>query len=153
MPRWYVTPDKWKPVDTEFVLPDPIDRLVTCHAEFVKSEPEGSKFYSDHLHKWIDRERTHWTVTLTCNSQTVESPYNMGSAHDKPPSAQDVIWALALDAQAGTNTFEEFAGDFGYDTDSRSAFATWEQCRDIELRLRRMFGEKFDALLEWSNEQ
>lgn len=56
------------------------------------------------------------------------------------PHAADVLHCLALDASAGTMTFTEWCADFGYDTDSRKALATYEQCQETADKMRRVFG-------------
>jgi len=37
------------------------------------------------------------------------------------------------------NTFEDFCCDFGYDTDSRKAFATWQACLEQSRKLQTIF--------------
>ena len=37
----------------------------------------------------------------------------------KPPRLRDILYSLAQDAQAGSNTFYDFCHEFGYDIDSR----------------------------------
>jgi hypothetical protein len=39
------------------------------------------------------------------------------------------------------DTFAEFCGEFGYDTDSRKAFATFKRCAALAVRLRAFFTE------------
>lgn len=152
MPRHPHKPETWKPTETEYTVPNV--GKVECVARFVKAEAEGTgKHYAEPHGPWIENERTHWEVTLTHNGQSITSPFNQGSAHSTPPDAQTVASCLALDAQCGTMEFEEFASEFGYDSDSRSAYAAWETCRATELRMRRMFGDKFDTLCEWGNDQ
>jgi hypothetical protein len=58
---------------------------------------------------------------------------------------------LVSDAAAGAETFEDFCGDFGYDTDSRSAERTWKACRQMADQLRRLFGADHDEAMshEW----
>jgi hypothetical protein len=79
-------------------------------------------------------------VTLSCDGRTITTPYSQGSAHQAPPQAKWVLWSLGSDAQMGQDTFEEFCGDLGYDTDSRKAYETWQACRDMDLQLRRFAG-------------
>lgn len=56
------------------------------------------------------------------------------------PSLADVLYSLVMDSDAGEYTFEEWAGNFGYDTDSRTAESMYNQCRDTGSKLRRMLG-------------
>ena len=152
MPRWPVKPETWKPTDTAYIVPN-VGR-VECVAKFIKTETEGTgKHYAEPHGPWVENLRTHWEVTLTFNGQSITSPFSQGSAYSVPPTAQTVASCLASDAQAGTEEFEEFASEYGYDSDSRKAYAVWEECRAIELKFRRMFGAHFDAMCEWANDQ
>lgn len=64
-----------------------------------------------------------------------------------PPQSLDVLQSLGSDAQLGLDTFEDFCGNLGYDTDSRKALKAWEACRDTRLALERM-GFDINALCE-----
>jgi hypothetical protein len=56
------------------------------------------------------------------------------------PHAADVLHSLALDSSAATQTFADWCSDFGYDTDSRKALATYETCQQAADKLTRVFG-------------
>ncbi len=49
------------------------------------------------------------------------------------------------------DTFEDFCGDFGYDTDSRKAHATFELCRNFARRIKAFFTEEEITALEEIN--
>lgn len=52
------------------------------------------------------------------------------------PELADVMASLVGDAQGiEGRTFEEWASDYGYDTDSRKAHATYEACSSIRRRI------------------
>lgn len=68
-------------------------------------------------------------------------------ASPRPPTLPGVLYSLQSDVRAGDDSFENFCGDFGYDTDSRKAYATWETCRDTYFELRDFFGGDFDEFL------
>lgn len=71
----------------------------------------------------------------------------MGWAHPKRnekllPDTCSVIHSLLMDGDAIDHaSFEDWAGDLGYDTDSRKAEATYRACLDIGLKLRSGLGE------------
>lgn len=58
------------------------------------------------------------------------------------PDAVDVLYSLVMDSSvldyAG---FEDWASEYGYDTDSRQAESTYRACLDIALKLRAAIGE------------
>lgn len=59
-----------------------------------------------------------------------------------PPSAADIFYSLSLDASAiDSATFEDWAGDLGYDPDSREAERIYKLCLEIGLKLRAAIGE------------
>lgn len=59
-----------------------------------------------------------------------------------PPSLADVVYSLASDSSVlDSSGFEDWANEFGYDTDSRSAEATYRACLDIALKMRGAIGE------------
>lgn len=59
-----------------------------------------------------------------------------------PPDMADVISSLVMDASVlDAGGFEEWANEYGYDTDSRSAEATYRACLDIALKLRAGIGD------------
>lgn len=57
------------------------------------------------------------------------------------PSSLDVISSLAMDASVlDFPSFEAWAGEYGYDEDSRKAEAIWKACMELALQLRAGLG-------------
>lgn len=56
------------------------------------------------------------------------------------PTPAGVLHSLILDASAADSTFDEWCADFGYDSDSRKALATYLSCQETAKDLRRLFG-------------
>jgi hypothetical protein len=62
------------------------------------------------------------------------------------PDLQNVLECLQSDASCGAHMlFEDFAGELGYDTDSRAAEKTWRACQEARGQLQRLLGEDFEA--------
>jgi len=62
------------------------------------------------------------------------------------PPLGDVLMSLGLDAHSGEHMlFEDFANEFGLDTDSREAERTWRVCQETRGQLRKLFGADFDT--------
>lgn len=60
----------------------------------------------------------------------ITTPYRVGMGIDPTTiTAADVLASVASDARFGRESFDDFCSELGYDTDSRKAYATWEQCR------------------------
>lgn len=58
------------------------------------------------------------------------------------PDPLDVLHSLIMDASAlDAGGFEEWARDYGYDTDSRKAEAIYRACLEIALKLRAGLGD------------
>ena len=61
-----------------------------------------------------------------------------------PPTAEDVLGSLAMDAGSIENSrhFEEWANESGYDTDSRKAEASYNECKRLTRELEIFLGRK-----------
>lgn len=81
-----------------------------------------------------------YTVTLAVGEVTESFTWKQGLGVDDVPSVGEVLYALASDAGYAHESFEDFAHEFGYDTDSRKAYATWEACQHIADQLSNLFG-------------
>lgn len=58
------------------------------------------------------------------------------------PSTADVLYSLIMNFDVlDASSFEDWAANFGYDTDSRAAEATYRACLDVALKLRNGLGE------------
>lgn len=55
------------------------------------------------------------------------------------PCAVDVIYSLLSDAEAADMSFNDWCDNFGYSSDSISAFDTYQQCCAIGQDLRKVF--------------
>lgn len=74
--------------------------------------------------------------------------YGTESLYIKKPKYRDVIYSLALDAQCGSDTFEDFCSNLGYDTDSRKALETYLECQTAVQKLRKL-GYDLERVLAW----
>jgi hypothetical protein len=90
----------------------------------------------------------HWAVTLRMGRKQMTVPFSQGWAHTKPPTAADVLDCLASDASGADESFEDWAANYGYDTDSRKAERTYNAVRKQTARLRQFLGDKYEPLLE-----
>lgn len=97
--------------------------------------------------------RNWYRVTLTYDGRKLAVPFGMGSALTGEPGADDVLNCLASDAAGYENarSFEEWASEYGYDTDSRKAEQTYRQVEAQTAKLRVFLGAQYDAYL-WQTE-
>lgn len=96
------------------------------------------------------RSANHYRVVLRVGRRSMTTYYSMGSAHTNEPGAADVLDSLASDA-AGVQyarDFNDWAADYGYDTDSRRAHRTYQTIVRQGARLQRLLGlDAYQALL------
>lgn len=92
------------------------------------------------------RGATGYTVTLRRGRQRLTVDFWMGSAHTSEPTAADVLACLVSDASGAEQAFESWAGDLGYETDSREAERIYRACRAMAPRVRRFLGDTFDRV-------
>ena len=55
------------------------------------------------------------------------------------PTAASVLYSLLLDASGADENFYDWCADYGYDTDSRKALATYEACCIIRADVNKFF--------------
>lgn len=67
------------------------------------------------------------------------------------PKLNNVLYSLAMDAQCGAETFQDFCSNFGYDIDSRKALAIYEACQDSGIKLRKVMRSEnyLQRILDW----
>lgn len=81
--------------------------------------------------------------------------HTLGYAHVSPrtPTAPEVLQSLQHDcASAEHLLFEDFAAEYGYDTDSRAAEAIWRQCIEIKGQLQKLFRGDFETFTACTEE-
>ncbi|HVT61903.1 MAG TPA: hypothetical protein VHD33_00235 [Legionellaceae bacterium] len=90
----------------------------------------------------------HWKVRFSFGKRRMTTYFSMGYGHNgKAPEADDVLNCLISDCSVIDQTFEDWAGDFGYDTDSRKAEKTYKACIKTGNRLLKFLGfPLFDEL-------
>lgn len=100
-----------------------------------------------HMHddKW---PADHWRCTMSRRGKRMSVFFSKGHGHHgKPPTSSEIIESLALDASGYENArgYDDWASEYGYDTDSRRAHRTYNAVKSEASRLRRFLG---DALYE-----
>lgn len=102
----------------------------------------------DELPEGFDRSGYAWSVTLRYRGKQLTTPYYTGSMAGEPTAAS-VLESLLMDASTivVARGFEDWAADFGYDTDSRRALAMYHACQETLRKLQRFLGYELDAAL------
>lgn len=140
---------------------------LTLTFEFMPQKfPEGTKL-TDMGMKWLVTVVYHGTAVLAtdytqgvAHCRSYRPTMSMGvTVHDyglirqecatQPRSGQPdepltALWCIASDCQTvmGCGSFEEWARELGYDTDSRKAEAIYDECVRNYLTLKRYIGDE-----------
>lgn len=71
----------------------------------------------------------------------------------KKPTVADILDCLASDASGDGQSFDDWASDFGYDTDSRKAEETYRTIQKQTKELRQLIGRDAFADLVYNTER
>ncbi len=113
---------------------------VRCTSEY------GASLPYDKRDDW--QKKSHdCRVTLRYRGRQYSVDFFMGQACTDEPDAAGVLDCLLSDAQLGTETFEEFCANLGYDTDSRKAERMYKACEKTETKLRQFLGDDYETFL------
>ena len=124
--------------------------------EFMAANPitiRHKRTNSDHA---LSADCDTWRVQLSLNGRKLTIPFSQGFGFNgEPPKLETVLECLASDAAGFENAdgFEDWAAEYGYDTDSRKAFKTYKQVEKQTEKLRAFLGNQYETLLwEVSND-
>ena len=114
---------------------------LSCDVEWVSENPNMGD---------MPRGSNHFEVTLTRdNDQEMACYFSMGPALCREPEAVEVLDCLISDSRGVLNEgFEDWADNYGYDSDSRKAEKTYLVCREQAEKLEVFLGDDFDSALE-----
>lgn len=95
---------------------------------------------------WGEKKpRYYFKCRLTRGRKSWTFDFWMGTATDGYPTMYDV---LACVQKYDVGSFEDFCGEFGYDTDSRRAERTYKAVCKEYAAVERLFGDVMDKLQE-----
>jgi hypothetical protein len=101
-------------------------------------------------HMQDSRDMDHHRCTLVCGRKRMTVTFSMGRGHHgKPPTVEDVLSTLAMDASSYENNpnFESWAEEYGYNADSRSVRKTFNQVKKQAAALKKLVGSAYEDLL------
>lgn len=99
------------------------------------------------------RDFDPWTVVLRRGDtkQRMTVPFYMGQGHNgKEPTADEVLYCLLSDAagyEAEAGNFSGWCSQYGYDKDSRKAYATFQKVQSQTRRLKQFLGDYYEYAL------
>jgi hypothetical protein len=96
------------------------------------------------------KDANHYKVTLKCHGKQLITYFSQGYGITGEPKPEDVLNALASDSSMVENagSFEGWANELGYDTDSRKAEKIYKVCIKQAEKLKSFLGDdKYQELL------
>lgn len=107
----------------------------------------GARLAWDRQDNW-QRSANGYRVCLKYQGRSIAVDFWQGVGISEEPTAAGVLDCLLSDATAEGMVFGEWCGEYGYDTDSRTAHRTYRQCLRIARKLRELLGEDYGAFAD-----
>jgi hypothetical protein len=83
----------------------------------------------------------HWRCRLRIGDRKIIVPFSKGYGHrGRPPSLREVLACLASDSHNLNGSFNDWADEYGYAPDSRTAHRTYKACCKIAEKLEYLLG-------------
>ncbi len=125
--------------DRSLPVPGPgLMKRITMECERVDSNPN----MDDAAHPM-----DHWCCHLRFQGRNMKVVFSMGSAHNgKAPKLRDVMPCLVSDSLGAGASFSEWCAEYGYDTDSRKAEATYNAVERQSRALRQLLTDSLDTV-------
>jgi len=121
-------------------------RKVSCSAKYGDISTPWDK-----LDDW-QRQAHPYRVRLRYQGRQMSLDFFMGQAHTDEPDAAEVLSCLLSDASACDQSFEEWASELGYETDSRKAERVYNMCVKQGEKLKLLLGDDFERFLYAEND-
>lgn len=101
------------------------------------------------------KDANHYKVTLRMGKKQLTTYFSQGYAISGEPKADDVLDCMASDAAGIENarSFEDWASEYGYDTDSRKAEKIYNVCVTQAEKLKAFLGDTLYNNLLWDTER
>lgn len=99
--------------------------------------------------------RNNYKCVLRMGRRQMTTPFSTGRGWTHEPDAADVLDCLASDSASIENarSFEEWASEYGYDTDSRKAEKAFKTCEQQAKKLQQFLGDDLYQELLWKTER
>ena len=116
-----------------------LDEFITQHGielKEIRRVEENPYMDSDH-------PMYHYLMTLSMGDREFCAYLSMGTGWTREPSVSNLLECLILDASGvdRSQSFEDWADEYGYDPDSRKAKRLYKTIEVESLRLKEFFGD------------
>lgn len=105
--------------------------------------------------EWTKTASHYKVIIFNERNEAYETYFSRGSSLTGPPDLPTILNCLASDASGIENakSFEDWAAEYGYDTDSRKAEKTYQLCQKQAEELKDLLGtDEYETLL-WKVER
>jgi hypothetical protein len=92
---------------------------------------------------WPDAN--HWNVTLKYGRRKMLVKFSTGALFGEP-TLGDVMYTLFSEAYNLDEPFEEWATNYGLDTNSRKVYAMWQECQRQTHELHVLLGDDYPTI-------
>jgi hypothetical protein len=125
-----------------------MQEYITMHGITMRAD------YADTNPNMPDPNMNHYKCLFRSHGRQMTVAFSTGSGWHRDPEASDVLECLASDAAGIENarSFEDWASEYGYDEDSRTAERIYKACERAATKLHRFLGDAYDVLL-WEVER
>jgi len=126
-----------------------LDRAFTPRLKTLAARVRANVTYGARAEPADDWQRNAhgYTVQLRYQRRSMTVDFWCGSAITREPTAEDVLECLLSDASSADQPFEQWAGEYGYDIDSRKAERIYRQVQRQTASVRRLLGPDYDKFL------
>lgn len=110
---------------------------------------ERFEYFTGTGHRKVPNKRLEAEMEREIKSRHSSWRTSIVAKYVKPvePHMAGVLHSLILDSQAVGQSFDSWCGEFGYETDSRKAYATYQACMENGEKFARLFNaEQREAL-------
>jgi hypothetical protein len=108
---------------------------------------------SEQLESW--KHCNPWTVTLRYQRRQYTFPFWTGTGWTSEPETFDALHCILSDASGFENSsgFEDWASDYGYDTDSRKAERIYRSVEVVYTNVKRLLGDDFEDFMGMDDDE
>lgn len=94
-------------------------------------------------------QHNSYKVRISYQGRRMTVPWRQGLGITDDPNAEDVMESLLLDAAGFENArdFEDWAAEYGYDTDSRQAERVYRAVESQTKKLEKLLGDDYQRMV------
>ena len=115
------------------------DVIVTAKLKGTTNQFSNGKNYQYNVTVKVGKLRASFVYNTSVND------FNHGKAEMDEKDLQSALYCFLSDATAGKESFEDFCGEFGYDTDSRKAEKIHRECQKSAEKAERLFVDIYEV--------